>query len=174
MEFKEIQKFNQKWLWILVIVSSLIPLSTLGYRLYKQVILGETYGGKPMTNSDLIIGFVIVCVVFFLVIVLFSAVKLTVCIDRFGIEYRFFPFQLNFKKIAWDEIENYEVIKYRPLTDYGGYGVRYGFKGKAYNVRGNMGLQLTLKTGKKILLGTQKPTELNDYLKKLKMTHDSF
>jgi len=44
--------------------------------------------------------------------------------------------------------------------------------GVAYNISGNMGLQLELKNGKKILLGTRKPTELEDVLKKVQRTEN--
>jgi len=39
-------------------------------------------------------------------------------------------------------------------------------KGKAYNVSGNIGLQLFLKSDEKILIGTNKPMELETFLKK--------
>jgi hypothetical protein len=37
---------------------------------------------------------------------------------------------------------------------------------RAYNTSGNMGLQLIMKNGKKILIGTHKPDELDAFLKK--------
>jgi hypothetical protein len=63
-------------------------------------------------------------------------------------------------------VASIEVRKYSPIKEYGGWGFRYGFKnGKAYNISGNMGLQLILKNGDRILIGTQKPEELETYLK---------
>ncbi len=43
-------------------------------------------------------------------------------------------------------------------------GIRYGPKGTAYNVSGKIGLQLELKNGKKILIGTRKPEEIENLL----------
>jgi len=41
-------------------------------------------------------------------------------------------------------------------------------KGRALNMSGNMGLQLELKDGKKLLIGTQKFEELEQLLQKIK------
>jgi hypothetical protein len=51
------------------------------------------------------------------------------------------------------------------LAEYGGWGVK-GFSGKnrAYNISGNIGLQLTLKNGYKILIGTNNQEKLRMYL----------
>jgi hypothetical protein len=59
------------------------------------------------------------------------------------------------KIFSREEIQRYEIRKYSPLLDYGGWGIKKRFKwGRAYNVSGNIGLQLYLKTGKKVLFGT--------------------
>jgi hypothetical protein len=62
------------------------------------------------------------------------------------------------------------VRKYNPLTEYGGWGYRTGFgkKSGAMNVKGNIGIQIELSNGKKLLLGTQKKTEANKVLETYK------
>ena len=57
--------------------------------------------------------------------------------------------------IRFDEIENVEAITYSPIKDYGGWGIRYRYKAKAYNVRGNKGVKVNLKNGRHILIGSQ-------------------
>jgi len=49
--------------------------------------------------------------------------------------------------------------EYKPIREYGGWGIRYVIGGIAYNVYGNKGVQLILKNKKKVLVGTQKPEE---------------
>jgi hypothetical protein len=44
------------------------------------------------------------------------------------------------------------------------------FGSGAYNVKGNIGLQLGLKNGKKLLLGTQKGAEIEAALKNVKLS----
>lgn len=76
----------------------------------------------------------------------------------------FFPFAN--KVTPWAEIENAEVVNYGFV---GGWGVRLGTRyGTVYNVKGNKGLAVQLKSGKKYLIGTQKPEELMTFLEHLK------
>jgi hypothetical protein len=168
MEFKEEQKFNQAWLWITLFISFVFTLGTMAHGINRQIIHGIKFGNNPMSNKALVLTFVFVLLACLAVVILLRISNLKVIIDRFGIEFRFFPFHLHYRKIEWDEVESYEVIKYKPLLDYGGWGIRYGFIGKAYNVRGNMGLKLKLKNGKNILFGTQKAEELREFLNKMK------
>lgn len=62
--------------------------------------------------------------------------------------------------IPFAEITSAESVRYRPILDYGGWGYRLSPKGKAYNMRGDKGVALSLKDGGKIMLGSQRPDEL--------------
>jgi hypothetical protein len=77
-----------------------------------------------------------------------------------GIYICFFPFHWSFRKIAFTEVKQYEVRTYRPIREYGGWGIRYGCKGKAYNVSGDRGVQIELLNGKRLLIGSQRAEEL--------------
>ena len=46
------------------------------------------------------------------------------------------------------------------MGEYGGWGIRYGATGKAFNVQGNQGVKLTLKSGQTLLIGSLRPAEL--------------
>lgn len=86
-----------------------------------------------------------------------------------GITYRFFPFHLKKRTILWSEVNSAYVREYKPVLEYGGWGIRgvFGKNGRAYNVSGNIGLQLELKNGEKILLGTRKKEELEKVIEQL-------
>ena len=60
----------------------------------------------------------------------------------------------------FDYIHEAHAITYSPLKDYGGWGIRYGRKGKAYNVSGNKGVMLSMKDGKAIMIGSQNNKDL--------------
>jgi hypothetical protein len=55
------------------------------------------------------------------------------------------------------------------LTEYGGWGLRLGLfgKGTAFNVSGDIGLQLEFTDDRKLLIGTNKPDELIETLNKI-------
>jgi hypothetical protein len=90
----------------------------------------------------------------------------TVRIDTDAVNYRFLPIQLKYRKIKRSDIEKMDVITYDPMEDYGGWGIRFSGKGKAYTAKGNHGLYIQLFTGKNILIGTSKPQEMQRFLSK--------
>lgn len=155
--FKEEQRFNQPWLIILILLSVLLSIG----------IILKTYLNNPRSYSNieliLKIGFII------LLGALIFLFKLNTRIDEKGIHYQFFPFHWSFIVVKWSEIDSAYVRNYRALYEYGGWGLRSGTlwnksKGKAINVSGNIGIQLKLKNGKKLLIGTQKQNDAKSVL----------
>jgi hypothetical protein len=49
---------------------------------------------------------------------------------------------------------------YRPIRDYGGWGIKFGPKGWAYSVSGRQGVQLVLTEKRPLLIGSKRPDEL--------------
>jgi hypothetical protein len=144
--FKETQRFDQWWLRIVLLIVflvTIIPIITL-----------TSENGFDTSFSWAIIFPTLITL---LVLLLFFYLKLDTTIDSKGIHYKFFPFST--KTILWHDISECYVRTYSPLREYGGWGIRYGLNGKAYNVKGNKGIQVVLKSGKKILFGTQNETE---------------
>ena len=118
-----------------------------------------------MSNQGLIIAasLTILCTV------LFYIFKLETQVKNDGIYVRFFPLQLSFKYFNWQEIDKLYIRQYHPISEYGGWGLRVGFSGigKAYNMSGNVGLQIEFIDNKKLLIGTNKPDELKKVLNSL-------
>lgn len=81
---------------------------------------------------------------------------------------KLFPFHLNEQCYNLNHIEGFEAITYRPIIDYGGWGIRYGLKGKAYNISGKKGVKLQFPAGKPLLIGSQNPKELAEALEHAK------
>ena len=102
--FKETQKFNQPMIWVGMIFIGLIMTSIFGFGIYRQIFQGVPFGNNPMSDNGLIITFVLTILLFICLVLLFRFARLSTIIDQRGIEYRFFPFQLKYHKINWDEI----------------------------------------------------------------------
>ena len=75
-------------------------------------------------------------------------------VSQHGVRIRFRPFHRRWVVFDFESIQTAEAITYSPLKDYGGWGIKYGRKGKAYNVSGNTGVLLTMKNGKCVLIGS--------------------
>lgn len=154
IEFKEEQKFTQGWLWLILSGIGILPI--LG--IYKQLIVGKSFGGNPMS----VVGLITFCVFIFGLIAMFWFMRMKTEIDQNEIRLKFFPFVK--KRINWKEIKNAEIVNYGFV---GGWGIRLGIKyGTVYNTKGNKGLAIELLNGEKFLIGTQKETELKKMMEK--------
>ena len=60
-----------------------------------------------------------------------------------------------------DGVTRLEVVRYRPLRDYRGWGIRSGPDGeRAYSARGDRGVRLHFADGSRLLIGSQRPEAL--------------
>jgi hypothetical protein len=155
--FREEQRFNQWWLWLLI----LEPTSMMWYGAIQQLIFDKPYGTNPTSDT----GISILLVLFGILLPLFMySLRLITEVRQDGLYVRFYPFHLSFRQYPYESINSYQVREYSPLKEYGGWGIRYGMKGMAYNVSGNRGVQLEFKTGKRLLIGSQRPEELTSQM----------
>ena len=105
---------------------------------------------------------VLICILpVILIMVLFFLMNLKTGINQKGIHIQFFPFIRTPKVFLWEDVQKIELKNYQPMVEYGGYGIRGLGDDKAYNIQGNIGLKLYFKNGNKIMIGTQKPKEIN-------------
>jgi len=150
---REVQRFRQPWLWLLI--AGIFGVTVWGF--VEQIVLGRPFGQNPAPDTVMMVIALVFGIAF---PVLFLVANLTVEVRSDGLYYRFFPFHWSFRRISAETLSKYEVHRYRPIRDYGGWGIRYGRSGKAYNVSGNRGVMLELSDGSRLLIGSQKPEEL--------------
>ena len=158
--FAESQSFRQPWLWILFACTSLLLFGLFGHALYQQLYLGIPWGRNPIGDGPLVtLAILMIAVAVGLPLLAFS-MKLTVRVDPSGLKIHFPPF-VN-RTIPLDRISSWEPCQYRPLRDYGGWGVRLSWVGKgwSYSVSGNLGVRITSTDGKRFLIGSRRPEEL--------------
>lgn len=157
--YKERQYFRNPF--VLMLLLAIIGMSV--WALVQQVFLGKSFGQNPAPDS-LVILFSMLPLIFFL---FFIFMHLDSNIDETSISVRLCPF--GSRKIAWKNVEKAYIRNYKPILEYGGWGIRYGLgnKGMAYTVGGYQGLQFELSNGKKVLIGTKKASELTEFLKQI-------
>jgi hypothetical protein len=161
--FKEEQKFGSRSLYLIMAAIYAIPVSIFLYAFYQQFVLKQPWGDKPMSDSGLILTAILVLAVLSITSFLLFGSKLSVEVTNENLQFTFKPFINKTTKYFKSDIEKFEIREYKPIKEYGGWGIKQGIKsiGKAYNVRGNIGLQLYLKNGKKVLIGTQRGVAIN-------------
>ncbi len=155
MQFKEVQKFKQWWLWLFL---GVVTAAVLTGSLYTVLHDGNTLGyiGIAFTIVPVIIMF------------LFRSMRLETMIDDTGVYYKYAPIHRGMQKVELKNIREAGIRKYKPISEFGGWGLRTGKNGsEAFNVSGNTGLELTFKNGKKLVLGTRKPAEMRAVLERI-------
>lgn len=153
--FTEQQSFIKSW-WPLLIPGLLIGVGV-------PLLVGFEKGfGRP----ELWAGSAVVLFVW----ALLSFLKLKTRVDENGVSVMFIPIMRKPKTILWKEVSSAKVKEYDPLSEYGGWGYRKGWKKakRAYNISGSKGLELTLTDGSIIMVGTKNVEPLRQYLNYLK------
>ncbi|MDZ7337918.1 MAG: DUF6141 family protein [candidate division KSB1 bacterium] len=148
--FREEQRFRQPWLWALVVLIAAFSW----YSFVVQIVLQRPVGQRPA--SDVIVAVVWLLFGLGLVALMWGA-KLLTEVRSDGLYVRLVPFHWRWHVVPYDQIVRFQACTYRPIRDYGGWGIRYGSKGKAYNVSGNRGVELELAGGRHLLIGSQQP-----------------
>lgn len=159
IEFYEVQRMRQWLAWLVMIVVNAIFI----WGCVQQLLLKEPWGDNPMDN----IGLIIVTAIMILLTIMMFRTKLHTYINKEGIYIRYFPFHFKYKFLDWNSIETLQVKKYTPFKA-GGCGLRVTSDGtRYYTMSGNMCLSLTLKNRRKIAIGTRRPIEMKETLRKL-------
>lgn len=147
IQFQESQKMNIWWLWLIMfIIFSLIT--------YKLFIDQDHEFWIPFVG--IILG-----------ILVLTILRFDTVIDSKGIHYKYRPFHLSFQTITWEAIDKIEVRNYKSIIEYGGWGIRGWKTNRSYTMSGNEGIQLYLKDKRKILIGTQRGSVVNELLSNL-------
>lgn len=151
--FREEQKFDQLWVRLLVF----LPAAIVWYGAIQQLVLGKPFGTNPASDNGMVV-FLIIFGVLFPVFML--SLTMVTEVRTSGLFIRIYPFHLSYREFPFGSIKSYEVREYSPLRDFGGWGIRFGPKGHAYNVSGNKGVFFEFTSGKKLMVGSQRPDEL--------------
>jgi len=124
--FSEQQRFRQAWLWLLLVGVSAASLIPLWYAVYIQEPSPGT-GTAATDTTTVLITALLTTLLMGLIIWLFGSARLMTEIRKDGIYFMYPPFIRKWRTIKREEIVRYEVPKYNPLIEYGGWGMSHGF-----------------------------------------------
>jgi len=156
--YREVQHFRMWMFWVpIAVVTGLV-----WYEFYQQVVRDNAAGTQPLPDWA---AWVLAIVFGIGLPVVGYLLRLITEVRPDDIYMHVFPFRGS--HIPIKDIDEAEARDYSGQREYGGWGVRTTAKGgKAYTAFGTKGVQLWLKKDERILIGTQKPTELTDALRK--------
>lgn len=158
--FHEVQRLRHWWIWVVVALVFVLAW----WSFVQQIVLGRPFGNNPAPDG-LVWAITAICGV--LVPLLFLAMRLETTVDGQGVRLHYVP--LRNRWIDASDIHSHEVATYRPIREWGGWGIRFGFRrGWAYTAYGNRGVQLVLADGRQLLVGSQRPEALAAALEALR------
>jgi hypothetical protein len=88
-------------------------------------------------------------------------------INRRELSVRWGLFGLRVLRLSVNNMSEAVLHEFAPLRDFGGYGIRFNREMKAYYLRGNRGVKITMSNGMKYLVGSDRPQHLADVVRTL-------
>ena len=162
--YLEVQGLRLWWVWAIM----LLVVGVSWWAFLAQIVGGEPWGNRPAPDWVVWLIFGLFGIISPLVL-LFARLIVTVGDD--AVRIRWIPFGR--KTVALADIESCIARTYRPIREYGGWGVRWaGKRGTAWNAHGNRGVQLVLTNGKRLLIGSQQAEALAEAIEQARGTMD--
>jgi hypothetical protein len=159
--YREVQSFKESPLCVYVVAGSwIVLLAFMGLLMWNWSLL--VLNPWPAVAASV---FVFITTAGILFLVSRTALVTEVRNDGVFIQYR--PFHFRWKRIGLEDLREVYVRTYRPLLEYGGWGIRYGFRGMAYNVFGNRGVQFEFARKGRLMIGSQRPEEFLEAVQSL-------
>jgi hypothetical protein len=69
------------------------------------------------------------------------------------------------KRVRYEDIEDLESVKYHPLNEFGGWGIRRSGRKRAWTARGDRAVVLHLADGILLYVGSDKPQRLEERIR---------
>lgn len=164
MDYLEIQRFRHPALWSILLTLWITVIGAFAFVMNRQI----AQDNDSVVKVSLVIAFVLLTSL----IVLFAMAKLSTQINKMYISYKFYPLHKRYRRIAWKSVTKCELVTYQPASQYGRWGIRAGIYGKVFSVAGNRGLQIVLRTGERILIGTTNSNALSMAITNLNLRTD--
>ena len=150
--FHEAQKVNKFWAGVVVLLC--VPLPTWAF--VHQIVMNESVGGRPIPDWAIWLLFIVFGVVVPLFVLSF---RLEAEVGDECLVVRFLPVKI--RKVPYEDILDCQVRTYSAIWEYGGWGIKWGRRaGWSYTLSGNQGVQLELRDGKRLLIGSYRAEEL--------------
>jgi hypothetical protein len=132
-----------------------MPPAILAVISCRQIFFHHPWGNPPTTNGNLLFLTMLTLLVYVRLVTVRLITELwpghlSVAMKGFWRRIR----------IPIADIRAAAAVEYDPKGEYRGYGIRSGPRGQAYIAAGNQAVQLELRDGRKVLVGSQRAKEL--------------
>lgn len=152
--FSESQTRKPAWVWAVVLLVDLGATFAVLMMLLSPEPKGELSGGDG--GRWIVIAGVLAVSTILVAFIAVARLDVEVYTDR--VRVRWFP--LADRTIVLSHVVGVEAVEYRPIREYGGWGIRGSKRRRAYSMSGNRGVLLSLYDGSTVLIGTDEADRL--------------
>ena len=140
--FVEDQRFTQWWLWIVLVLPAALAAGVIVFLAWRGLIWTSP-GRKLLLAMALPLA----------VPVLFAVLRMNVVLTGQRLTVRFFPVR---RRIDVADIRSFRPLTYT-LRDFGGWGMKRAKDGSmVLNVSGDRAIRINRRSGKSLIIGTQR------------------
>lgn len=150
MKYKENQRFRRTDIWLLLI-------ALIGGTIYRFTDLFILHGSGR--ERDLYLFLLSMLVLLGLSVILLS-MRLVTKIDEKGIRFQCYPWHYRTHKVRWEEIAECRIIQMPLGAQLSGWNVSIGKPELFYSFTGRNGVELHLKDGRYLFIGSRQPEDL--------------
>ena len=148
------------WVFALLWTACLAGAAAASYDLFQQW-ASMPVDGSFLLKARLTVGGVLLFPA--LITLLFTRLDVEVRPDQLFIAFG--PIHLIRKRILFSDIDSVRGLTYRPLREFGGWGIRPRGSRTAWTIRGNQAVKVTLQSGKEVYVGSRFPQRLEERIR---------
>ncbi len=149
------EKQYNRMIFILILILLLAVSAWVVF--IQQIVLGNPVGTDPAPDWAVWLIFGSMGILF-PVYILFVPMSVEV-----RAEYILVLFPPYRRLIQFEDITDVKMRPFKAIWEYGGWGIRFAFPLGKHNliaISGNEGVEITLKSGENLLIGSKRPTDL--------------
>jgi len=158
VNFKETQRYQNK-----------IVLIVLGIACAIAIIAGIALLLAPQPQIENAFFFFVLAIAIRALMWWLMKLKLSIAITNKCIKFKFFPLHAKKHTIAWDDVENCEIIKAPEAAQWSGLNISYSHE-RRYTLNGRNGLAIKTKNGENFFIGCRDIMGLTQALNEMQIS----
>lgn len=103
----------------------------------------------------------------FMALLICSLFKMTTKVLRDEVKVIFGYFPVYTRRIAIQDIRSFEAVKYNPIAEFGGWGIKMRKGWTALSMSGNLGVRVVIADQRNVLIGSTRPDLLSQSIAKV-------